>query len=131
MKKRIYQLTFLLIMMLLGCNGLSKKDPILLEAFEIHKKSVGIAAKSFDIWEKLPANDTMRSKFESELKDWGHNLVEVPGFHYHHDGLGHHHNRTPLKIPPDDMLLVQKEFKDSIESIHQRILRYEAGQRKQ
>ena len=125
MKKYIYQLAFIFIMISLGCNGPSKKDPKLLEAFEIHKESVEIAAKAVEDCEKLPATDTMRSQFESKLKDWGENLVEVPGFHYHHDGLGHHHGRAPLKLTPDDALLVQKEFRDSIESIHQRILLYE------
>ena len=118
-------------MISLGCNGPSKKDPKLLEAFEIHKESVEIAAKAVEIWEKLPTNDTMRAQFQSKLEDWGENLIEVPGFHYHHDGLGHHHNRAPLKLTPDDALQVQQEFRDSIESIYQKILIHESAQRRQ
>lgn len=111
----------------MACKGTSKKDPILLEAFEIHKESVNIAAKAVEAWETLPAQDTMRSKFDSILQEWGDNLVEVPGFHYHHEGLGHHHGRTPLNILPDDMLLVQKKYRDSINSIYQRIQKHKAG----
>ena len=131
MIKHLYLLAFIVLTITLGCSGPSKKDPVLLKAFEIHKEAVGIAANALEVWEKLPANDTMRVKFNSRLEDWGENLVEVPGFHYHHDGLGHHHGRAPLKLTPDDMLLVQKEFRDSIESIYQRILLYEAGLRNQ
>lgn len=129
MKKHIYQLAFILILIPFACKGPSEKDPVLVEAFEIHKESVDIAAKAVEVWEQLPADDTMRSKFNSKLQEWGENLVEVPGFHYHHDGLGHHHGRAPLKLLPDDMLLVQKEFRDSIKSIYQRILTHEADLR--
>ena len=125
MNKHIYHLTFLLIMILMACKGPSEKDPVLVEAFEIHKESVGIAAKAMDVWETLPANDTLRSEFDSILHAWGDNLVEVPGFHYHHDGLGHHHGRTPLNILPDEMLLVQKEYRDSINAILHRIQKYQ------
>ena len=125
MKKYIYQLAFLWVIILFACKNSSEKDPILVEAFEIHKESVHIAARAVEAWEKLPASDSMRSEFNSVLQDWGENLAEVPGFHYHHDGLGHHHGRAPLKLFPDEMLLVQKEFRDSIKSIYQRILAHQ------
>ena len=118
-------MAFILFTVLFACKGRPEKDPILVEAFEIHKESVDIAAKAVEVWEKLPANDIIRLKFDSILQEWGDNLVEVPGFHYHHDGLGHHHGRAPLKLLPSDMLLVQKEFRDSIKSIYQRILVHE------
>ena len=127
MKKHIILLASLLILIHCACIGTSEKDPILVEAFEIHKQSVDIAAKAVEVWEKLPENDSMRLKFDSRLQEWGNDLVEVPGFHYHHDGLGHHHGRAPLKLMPDDMLLIQKEFRDSIESIYKRIQTYEAN----
>ena len=127
MKKYIYPLILLSTVMHIACKDSSSKDPVLKEAFEIHKESVHIAAKAVEAWEKLPANDSMRFQFDTTLQDWGENLVEVPGFHYHHDGLGHHHGRTPLKLVPNDMLLLQKEFKDSIESIYERILQYQSG----
>ena len=125
MKKCIYHYTLCLLVFFIACKDQSKKDPILEEAFGIHKESIDIAAKAVKYLEKLPAQDTMRTIFETRLQDWGENMVEVPGFHYHHDGLGHHHGRTPLKLVPNDMLLLQKEFKDSIQSIYQMILDYE------
>ena len=111
-----------------GCFGPTDKDPKLQEAFEIHKEAVDIAAKAVDVWKKIPIDDSMRLKFDSKLQDWGDGLPEVPGFHYHHDGLGHHHNKPPLKVSPDDMLIIQKGFRDSIELIYQSIIKYEAGQ---
>ena len=126
MTKQLFLLFFLIQLIFFGCSDSSKKDPKLLEAFEIHKESVHTVAKALEILEKLPENDSMRSKFDDRLNVWGEDLVEVPGFHYHHEGLGHHHNRPPLKLTTDEVLLVQKEFRDSINAIFNRIQTYKA-----
>ena len=129
MKKHLFQLFLIFLTIHFGCN--SPKDPVLLEAFEIHKEAIDIGAKALELCEKLPANDSMRSQFRTTLEVWGDNVVEVPGFHYHHDGLGHHHGRTPLNLPPDDVLIFQKELRDSIKSILDEIQMYQPAQSRQ
>ena len=105
--------------------GHKKVDPILQEAFDIHIQSLDVAKDTKDLLEKLPPADTNRLKFESALKEWNDNIVEVPGFHHHHHGDDghhhHHHHGAQLELTPDDMLLVQKELMDSIQSIHKRV----------
>ena len=63
---------------------------------------------------------------------WEENHVEVPGAehdHDHHHDHGHdhhHHDHSPqLEVLPADMLIIQKEFRDSILSIQQRIKQLE------
>ena len=60
---------------------------------------------------------------------WTENHVEVPGFDHAHDhghdhshNHDHHHHGPGLEVSAADMLLIQKEFKDSIISIQKRIL---------
>ena len=130
MTKHLYQIVLLISIIHYTCKGPSQKDPILVEAFEIHKEAVDIAANALKVCDELPAGDVRRTKFRATLEDWGDNLIEVPGFHYHHDGLGHHHNRPPIKLTPDEALKVQKEFRDSIVAIHGRLLLYQSDQLK-
>lgn len=66
---------------------------------------------------------------EASLKYWEENHVEVPGFehgHDHdHDHEGHDHSHdhgSKLEVAPQDMLLIQKEFRDSIVAIQKRVL---------
>ncbi|MEL6123098.1 MAG: hypothetical protein AAFQ02_08015 [Bacteroidota bacterium] len=130
MKNYLFTLMLSIVFIGWGCKE-AAKDPMLIEAFDIHKESVDIAAETVELWEKLPASDSMRSTFDARLQNWGDNLIEVPGFHYHHDGLGHHHGRPQLELTPEDALLIQKEFRDSILSIRQSILTYQSRQTQQ
>ena len=52
---------------------------------------------------------------------WEENHIEVPGLeHSHEHGHDHHHGHdhsAPVELLPEDMLIVQKEFRDSIIAI--------------
>lgn len=60
---------------------------------------------------------------------WEKNHVEVEGSghnhdhdHHGHDHAGHDHSHgNELKVLPSDMLIIQKEFRDSIISIKERV----------
>lgn len=67
-------------------------------------------------------------QLQSSYNYWEENHVEVPGTehdhgHDHsHEGHDHSHDHGPkLEVSAADMLLIQKEFRDSILSIKQRI----------
>ncbi len=95
------------------------------EAFELHVKSMEIANDSKELLDQIPAGHEEKNRLQARLKEWNDNIIEVPGFeHHHHHGHSHDHNHShsQLELTPDDMLIVQKEFLDSIQSIQRRIL---------
>ena len=62
---------------------------------------------------------------ESSLLFWEEHHVEVPGFEHegHQHDHDHSHDHGPsLKLSPEDMLLVQQEFRDSLQALEQRIV---------
>jgi len=63
------------------------------------------------------------SSIEASLSYWRANLPEPPGLEHDHAGHDHHHHHhgTTLDVTPEQMLAIQKEFRDSILSIQQRI----------
>ena len=62
---------------------------------------------------------------ESSITYFRGNLPEPPGLehdHAGHDHAGHDHHHGPtLDVTPEQMLAIQKEFRDSILSIQQRV----------
>jgi len=60
---------------------------------------------------------------ESSLLFWEEHHVEVPGFEHEGHQHDHSHDHGPsLKLSPEDMLLVQQEFRDSLQALEQRIV---------
>ena len=135
MNDRIVQLSFFLLIFLMGCSSTSTSDPLLEEAFQIHEQSMEVAKEAREMLEELPADDQYRLNIESRLEFWSENLVEVPGFEHEHDhdhdhghdhDHDHDHDHGPkLELTPEDMLAVQKEFLDSIQVIKSAIIGYE------
>ena len=59
---------------------------------------------------------------EASISYWRDNLPEPAGLEHDHSGHNHDHNHGPtLDVTPEQMLAIQKEFRDSILSIQQRI----------
>jgi hypothetical protein len=61
---------------------------------------------------------------ETSINYWRENLPEPPGLEHDHSHAGHdhhHHHGPALDVTPEQMLAIQKEFRDSILSIQQRI----------
>ena len=130
----------------ISCNSShSKEDELLDEAAKIHNEAVQIEQQIKDKITTLnqQANNLKVQGRELEANEisfieqvnnlnasynyWQENHVEVPGHddhdHHGHDhGHDHDHDHGPaLEISPEDMLLIQKEFKDSILSIKNRV----------
>jgi len=59
---------------------------------------------------------------EASMSYWRDNLPEPAGLEHDHSGHDHHHHHGPtLDVTPEQMLAIQKEFRDSILSIQQRV----------
>lgn len=126
----------------ISCGTNSEEHKILHEAFDVHLEALEIKKEmepdlqqlrhfnnSIQVQGKALSNEEMNftksiSSLESRLRNWEENHVEVPGFeheghdHSGHDHSGHDHSHTPkLQIPASDILIIQKEFKDSILAI--------------
>jgi len=63
------------------------------------------------------------SGIEASITYWRNNLPEPPGLEHDHAGHDHHHHHhgPALNVTPEQMLALQKEFRDSILSIQQRV----------
>lgn len=142
----IYFTAFFLIS---ACHHHSEDFKKLEKAAAIHMEAVKLeAALKADLEELIQRKNSIniqgRALTEEEMQFvgkveaieashqfWTDNHVEVPGFdhHDHGDGHGHHdhsHDHShdhgaKLEVSADDMLLIQKEFKDSIVVIQQLI----------
>lgn len=125
MKLRIITLAGLIA---LSCGG-KKKNPVLDEAFEIHKdlrekqKEVIVQWIRLDSLRSVPGArsglDSAVSAHRSEYEAWKHDLLEVPGYpHIHLEGEEHdhdHHGQT--RLPDDQILEIQKASRSGIEEI--------------
>jgi len=115
-------LSCLLIVLLQGCTGSSKPDPLLEEAFRIHQQSLQTAEDARELLKKLPADDDKVLKIESRLKSWDENLIEVPGFEHDHNHEHHHHAHSlQVELSPENMLAVQKVLLDSVSVIRKEL----------
>ncbi|MBX2814652.1 MAG: hypothetical protein KTR24_01585 [Saprospiraceae bacterium] len=136
----------LLIVLLLACGSDPDHD-ILHQASDIHNEAVKIEGEIKDQIESLSRLKAMLEKKEGLLPEdssmiqrirdiershqwWQDNHVEVPGFghdghdHSGHDHSGHDHDHDhgpQLEVTASDMLLLQKEFRDSILSVRDRV----------
>jgi len=71
--------------------------------------------------EEIAFNNQVTS-IEASISYWRDNLPEPAGLEHDHSGHNHDHNHGPtLDVTPEQMLAIQKEFRDSILSIQQRI----------
>lgn len=132
--------TLCLGLLLLGCGG-SAEDKLLHEAADIHMEALKVKKEMAAELEQLrQINNKIQvqgkalsqeelnfaksvSSLESSLKYWEDNHIEVPGFdHGEHDHSGHDHSHGgEFHLPASDILIIQKEFRDSILSIKSRL----------
>ncbi len=113
-------IVFTLTLVFFSCLGGHKHDPVLTEAFEVHKQSLAMAKEVRSRLDNISNTDSSRIHLESRLAQWNENIIEVPGFEHHHEhghDHHHHHNHSSLELMPTDMLNVQNEFLDSIKVI--------------
>lgn len=127
MKEYTILMICLLGMVLTGCHS-HETDPKLEEAFKIHEQAIAVNQAIQSQLQSANTETPEMSQIKKRLSDWEENLVEVPGFDHDHDhshGGHHHHDHGPgLEVTPEDMLIIQKEFLDSIKVIQQEVQLY-------
>lgn len=120
MKLRFYSILLCLFLLPFACADSSASDALLEEAFAVHKEAMAHSKEVEALISKLPAGDPSVESLKTRLDNWSHDLIEVPGFE--HDHQDHDHDHDPkLELTPEDMLLVQKEMRDSILMIKQAV----------
>lgn len=129
-------------------NEVDKDNPLLKEAAAIHNESIKVEAELKPQIEALKQVQNQLNVQGRELTEEELNLstkvdglmnslsfleenhIEVPGFghddHEGHDHSGHDHDHdhdhsAPLDLSPEEMLAVQKEFRDSVMSLKARV----------
>ena len=127
---------FLSLIFLVSCGGETEEHKILHEAADIHNEAVKVKKEASDKLNELrqisnsimvqgreltPAEIAFSEKvasMEMRINYWDENHIEVPGFdHEGHDHSGHDHSHdhgTQMSLPAKDMLILQKELRDSI-----------------
>ena len=140
--KKIALILFTALSFLLSC-GESAEHKLLHEAHDIHMEAFKIKQAVEPQLEQLVQRSNSiqiqgRALTEEEIKFtesvntlvqqlefWKENHLEVPGFeHEEHDHSAHDHDHehgSSFNLPASDMLLLQKEFRDSIVAIQQRV----------
>jgi hypothetical protein len=133
-------LTFLFLS-IFACGGESTEHKILHQASDIHLEALKIKKELEPNLEQLrQLNNSIQiqgraltpeeikfakevNALESRLSHWEENHVDVPGFEEEgHDHSGHDHDHAPaFQFPAGDMLIIQKEFKDSIVRIKEKV----------
>ena len=122
------------------CGHQHKHDPVLEEAGKIYMEAVKMDEEIKPALEKIAGVKQQLQQIQADLNPkehqllqqitgleesyafWDKNHIEVPGF----DHTGHHHNcshdhSAGLEVSSEDMLLIQREFKDSLSSIVERL----------
>lgn len=130
----------MLCLLFITCANNDNSDALLeqagqvhLEAVEVDKKIQSMLPKFVDIKQQIEQKQTDRTPEENQILKqitalesryafWKENYVEVPGLehdHDHdHDHSHHDHGHgSQVEVSPEDMLLIQQEFKDSLSSI--------------
>ncbi len=139
--KFLYSSVFILTVLIISCGG-GDNDKLMKEALDIHNQSM---AMEKEILPKLEELDQIKNNINIQgraltkeeiafvrkvellnlsLQHWQENHIEVPGAEHDHSGHDHNHNHnhgSKVEFTPEDMLIIQKEFKDSILAIKARL----------
>lgn len=134
-----------LLCLVVACRSGDDGQALLREAAGLHEKAVSIEeslrprVKELSDWKRsLEAAERSLTpeerqllagigSVEKSLEFWRENHVEIPGFeHTSHDHHGHGHDHDhdhgpALELSPEDMLLVQREFRDSLRVLARRV----------
>jgi hypothetical protein len=134
-------LLFLSIGIWLACNTAKKEDPVLKEAAEAHRQALEVEKAVAPLLGELvqvknnlnvqgrtltPEEQSVIQAVESieaSYSRWEETHVEVPGYEHEAEGDSHagHDHGPKLDLSPQDMLLVQRELRDTILALQQRV----------
>lgn len=124
-------ISFILLVTLLSSCQSNKSNPILEEAYDIHKESMAIRQELqtfLDGLSKITDSTTvnMLAEMRESLESWDQSFVEVPGYeHEHHhdddDHDHHHHHNTAPNLTPKEHLTLQKHLFEEIKKLEDKI----------
>jgi hypothetical protein len=121
------RLLIILNMVLLMACSHKKNDTVLAEAASVHEEAMQIFHDLEDLLKTLEQNDAIPAEaletIKSDLHEWEEGLVEVPGYEHNHDYADHrhhHHHKTP-ELSSEEMLQLQKEFRNSITTLLEQV----------
>jgi phosphoenolpyruvate carboxylase len=119
MKRMIYML-----FAWMACTTTNQDKKILAQAAEYHLQAVALSQKvehKLDSLKKSASKDQNKIiVIERDLEAWKNELVGVPGFENeqeHH----HAHDQEQVQATPHQMLDIQKELLNRIETIHKNL----------
>lgn len=126
MKKYILIFTSGILCTLWSCQSGSDttQNSILVEANEVHQEAISwqkVAEQKLDSLETVASDSVTKmrlTQLKMEVEAWEETLFEVPGFeHTDHSGHDHHHHNEAPQVTPEQMLLIQKEARDTIKEL--------------
>ena len=116
-----------------ACSSASDKAA-LEEAASSHHEALAVAkaiSEKLTRWKsdsvyQVPVDSLVQ--WQQALAVWQESVVEVPGYEHEHDHDHedhHHHHHTTVAVSAEDIIKIQRELLERIESLHQRILIYD------
>jgi len=117
------------VLLLIGCSSSNKEEQRMWkQAAIVHNEMIEQAEILEDQIERINSDvvtipvDSIAA-WKREIMQWEQELVEVPGneAHHHKEGEHHHHDHQPLTVTPEQMLIIQQDFKDRLQAIEDRI----------
>ncbi len=117
----IFTITLLFSSFLFSCkHNHAPPSETLQKAFEIQKEALA-DLKYLDVMiDKLPAE--VQSSFTAKKKLWQDGMIEIEGMDHDHSQCDGDHSKKRFSIPDEDMLIAQKEWRDSIVSLKNQIM---------
>lgn len=146
MRSKVWILLTVITSLMIACasGGDKEKEALLKEAADIHMEALeieksfkpifsgivqrrnGLSVQGKDLTPEERRFIDMVNGVEKSYEYWEENHMEVPGFEHAHDhDHDHDHDHSHdhgggMDLLPEDILSIQKEFRDSIKAIKKR-----------
>ena len=112
---RLRNLSLLFLFILASC-GAKKEDPVLKEAYELQQKVIKAMGELEEIVEALP--EAKHDSLHHIIHEMEENLFAIPGYELNLPGHeGHDHSHGEPNMTNDQMLAVQKEMLQEVQSL--------------
>ncbi len=118
------------VTLLCACQRQNRDEELLKEAAILHNDMMAMLEQLEDRLNILEADTTARIPIDSikvwrmVIEAWEKDIVEVPGneaHEQHKTGDHHHHDHKVVEVTPDQMLTIQQELKNRLETIQARV----------
>lgn len=115
-------LIFVTVCLLASCkhNHSHELSGELKQAFEIQQSAIALNDSLSLLLKAIPDSISLQ-EITNQKEDWLSNMVEIPGAAHDHSGCSHDHKTIDYALSDQEMIEVQKEWRDSIYSLEKRI----------